>query len=101
MFNIMNMCSISTKKKANIRPNDGMKIVKKIDNKETCAPVKLVRLRLVRKMRLDCIPISAKRLRHILSRCKQDITMGDRLKTWQPYRWGCKAHAINLGVGSF
>ena len=101
MFNIMNMCSISTKKKANIRPNDGMKIVNKINNEETCAPVKLVRLRLVRKMRLDCIPISVKRLRPLLSKCKQDITMGDRLKTWRPYRWGCKAHAINLGVGSF
>ena len=39
MFNIMNMCSISTKKKANIRPNDGMKIVKKIQNKESYSPV--------------------------------------------------------------
>lgn len=97
----MNMCSISKKKKANIRPDDGMKIVNKINNEETCAPVKLVRLRLVRKMRLDCIPISVKRLRPLLSKCKQDITMGDRLKTWRPYRWGCKAHAINLGVGSF
>lgn len=97
----MNMCSINTKKKANIRPNGGMKIVKMIDNKETCTPVKLVRLRFVRKMHLNCIPISAKRLRPLLLKYKQDIRMGDRPNAWRPYRWGCKAQAINLGVGSF
>ena len=80
----MNMCSISMKKKANIRPDDDMKIIKKIENKETCTPVALIRLRLVRKIRLDCIPISAKLLRPILSRCKHDITMGDRPKIWRP-----------------
>jgi hypothetical protein len=49
-------------KKANIKPNGGMKIENKIAIKETCTPVKLVRFRFVRKMRIDCIPISAKRL---------------------------------------
>ena len=30
MFNIMNMCSISMKKKANIRPDDDIKIVRRL-----------------------------------------------------------------------